>query len=80
MSAPTWVGTALPIIGGILEVLADLAKDDLLGSQTYAYSPDFLAAKLPTAGTTFTDTRRYEGASVILGGVYELTTVVTRVA
>jgi hypothetical protein len=80
VSAPTWAGTALPIVGGILDVLADLAKDDLLGSQTYAYSPDFLAAKLPTVGSIFTDTRRYEGASVILGGVYELTTTVTRVA
>jgi CARDB len=80
VSAPTWVGTALPIVGGILDVLADLAEDDLLGSQTYAYSPDFLAAKLPTVGSIFTDTRRYEGASVILGGVYELTTTVTRFA
>jgi hypothetical protein len=44
------------------------------------YSPDFLAAKLPTAGSSFTDVRRYEGESLILAGVYELTTVVTRVA
>jgi hypothetical protein len=31
VSAPTWAGTALPLVGGILDVLADLAKDDLLG-------------------------------------------------
>jgi hypothetical protein len=79
VSAPTWVGTALPIVGGILEVLADLAKDDLIASQTYAYSPDFLAAKLPTVGSFF-DVRRYEDKTPILGGVYELTTQVTRVA
>jgi CARDB protein len=80
VSAPTWVGAAVPIVGGILDVLAELAKDDLIASQTYAYSPDFLAARLPTVGTVFTDTRRYEDTTPILGGAYELRTTVTRVA
>jgi hypothetical protein len=38
---------------------------------TAANSPDFLAAKLPTAGSSLTDVRRYEGGSIILGGVYD---------
>lgn len=80
VAAPTWVGAALPIMGGVLDLIADLAEDDLLGSQTYAYSPLFLATKAPAVGSRFTDVRRYEGASAILGGVYDLTTVVTRVA
>jgi hypothetical protein len=79
-SVPAWIATATPIIGTALKVITSLAADDLLGSQTYAYDPVFLAAKLPTVFSSFTDTRRYEGASVILGGVYELTTVVTRVS
>jgi hypothetical protein len=80
VSAPAWVGTAVPIVRGILDVLADLAKDDLHASQTYAYSPDFLAAKLPTVNSGFTDVRRYEDSTPIFGGVYELKTLVTRVA
>jgi hypothetical protein len=80
LSAPTWVGTAVTVVGGILKELAELAKDELHASQTYAYSADFLAAKLPTVGTTFTDVRRYEDTSFLSPGVYELTTSVTRVA
>jgi CARDB len=80
LPAPPWVGTATPIIAGVLNAIASLAEDDLLGTQTYAYSPLFLATKLPAVGSSFTDVRRLEGGSVILGGVYDLTTVVTRVA
>jgi len=80
VSASPWVATATPIISGALKIIADLAEDDLIGSQTYVYSPLFLATKLPTVGASFTDTRRYVDDTPILGGVYELTTVVTRVA
>jgi len=80
VAASPWVAGATPIIGGALKILADLAEDDLIGSQTYAYSPLLLAAKLPTVGSSFTDVRRYQDGTPILGGVYELTTVVTRVA
>jgi hypothetical protein len=79
-SASPWVATATPIIGGALKLIADLAEDDLIGSQTYAYSPQLLAAKLPAVGSSLTDVRRYEDGTPILGGAYELTTVVTRVA
>lgn len=79
-AASPWVAGATPIIGGALKIIADLAEDDLIGTQTYAYSPVLLAAKLPTVGSSFTDVRRYEDGTPILGGVYELTTTVTRVA
>jgi hypothetical protein len=60
--------------------MVTVAEDDLIGSQTYAYSPLFLAAKLPTVNSSFTDVRRYEDKTPILGGAYDLTTTVTRIA
>jgi hypothetical protein len=79
VSAPTWVGTAVPIVGGILGVIAGLAEDDLVGSQTYAYSRAFLEAKAPAVGSSFTEIRRY-GSDSVFSGLYDLTTTVTRVA
>ena len=50
--------------------------DDLIGSQTYAYDPTYLASRLPAAGSSFTDTRTYSGG----GGEYTMTVLVSRTA
>jgi len=77
---PTWVSTTLTLIGQAMDYIAGWAQDDLLGSQTFTYSPTLLANKLPTVGGTFNDTRIYSGASSSGGAVYDMTVAVTRVA
>jgi hypothetical protein len=71
-----WVGTALTKVGDGLDYILRWAwADDLIGSQTYAYGPAYLAGRLPAAGASFTDTRTYTGGD---GGTYTLTVAVTR--
>jgi hypothetical protein len=71
-----WLGSALVKVGDALDYINSWAADDLVGSQTYAYSATTLASRLPAAGQSFTDTRTYTGG----GGTYTMTTLVTRVA
>jgi hypothetical protein len=51
------------------------AADDLIGSLTYTYRPEYLAQRLPAIGRSFADTRTYGGG----GGTYTMTTMVSRV-
>jgi hypothetical protein len=76
----TWLSTTLSLMAEATNVISALAEDDLLGSQTFAYSPVFLAGKLPTIGSSFTDARRYSGGFTSGGAVYDMTLAVTRVA
>jgi hypothetical protein len=75
---PMWLGTASTLMGDAIGKLKVFCLDDLLGSQTYTYSPVLLASKLPAVGGSFSDTRSYVDDG-ILGSNYTITTVVTRV-
>lgn len=73
--APAWVGATASAIGTAMSYILQWASDDLLGSNTYAYSADYLASALPSRGMSFTDTRMYEGS----GAKYSLTMQVSRI-
>lgn len=70
-----WVGKASTAVGKGLEFLLSWAEDDLLGTNTYAFSPAGLASALPNRGTSFVDTRIYESSDA----KYSLTMHVSRV-
>lgn len=70
-----WVGKASTAVGKGLDLVLNWAEDDLLGSNTYAFSPESLASALPNRGTSFVDTRIYENGDA----KYSLTTYVSRV-
>lgn len=73
--APEWVGKASTAVGKGLEFILNWAEDDLLGTNTYAFSAEGLASALPARGMTFTDTRIYENGDAR----YSLTMTVSRV-
>ncbi len=77
---PSWVSATLSLVGQAMDYIAGWAQDDLLGSQTFTYSPALLASRLPAVGGTFNDTRTYSGAPSSGGAVYDMTVAVTRVA
>ena len=70
-----WLGTASNKIGDAIDQIIAWAEDDFLASQTYTYSPVYLASRLAAVGSSFSDVRGYIGG----GGDYTMTTVVTRV-
>jgi CARDB len=70
-----WLGKALDALGDLIDYINSWAADDLIGSQTYAYDPVYLASRLPAVGGSFDDTRTYSGG----GGEYTMTVRVTRV-
>jgi hypothetical protein len=73
--APAWVGTATTTMGKAMNFILGWADDDLLGTNTYAFDAAGLAAALPNRGTSFTDTRLYQGSDA----KYSLTMVVSRI-
>jgi hypothetical protein len=74
-TAQTWLAKALTCVGdGLNWVLAQIWADDLIGSNTYTYTPAYLASRLPAAGGSFDDTRYYTDGDA----VYTLTVQVTR--
>jgi hypothetical protein len=75
LGAPAWIGTTLTTVGTALNVIAGWLKDDLIGSQTYAYDLLSLASRLPSVGSSFSDVRSFTDS-----GHYKLTVQVTRVA
>jgi hypothetical protein len=70
-----WLSKAIGKMGDLLAYINSWAADDLIGSQTYTYRPEYLAQRLPAIGGSFTDTRTYSGG----GGEYTMTTMVSRV-
>ncbi len=75
LGAPAWVGPATTTMGKALDEILDWADDDLLGSETYAYSSAYLTDALPSRGLSVTDTRRYDDGDA----TYTLTTRITRI-
>jgi CARDB len=74
--AAPWAATAFTKVGDGLDWILRWAwADDLIGSQTYAYDPAYLAGRLPAVGGSFTDTRTYTGGD---GGTYTLSINVSR--
>jgi hypothetical protein len=71
----SWLASALDKVAEALDWINSWAADDLIGSQTYAYAPQYLASRLPAIGGSFTETRTYSGG----GGSYTMTVQVTRV-
>jgi hypothetical protein len=69
-----WMGKISTGIGDVLAYINSWAADDLIGSQTFGYSPVYLASRLPTVGSSFNDTRVYNDS-----GEYTMTLQVTRV-
>jgi hypothetical protein len=69
-----WLGSdePYPVFNGVGEP----GTEHLVGTQTWTYSPVYLASRLPAAGQSFTDTRTYTGG----GGEYTMTVQVTRTA
>jgi hypothetical protein len=73
---PIWLGSALNKIGDAIDwIKSFIWVDDLVGTQTYTYSPTYLASRLSTVGGNFPDARTYSGG----GGEYTIATQVTRV-
>jgi hypothetical protein len=70
-----WVGKASTAVGKGLDFILNWAEDDLLGTNTYAFSTEGLASALPNRGTSFTDTRIYENGDA----KYSLTMYISRV-
>ncbi|MGH9276770.1 MAG: CARDB domain-containing protein [Acidimicrobiales bacterium] len=70
---PEWVGTATTKVGDAIEYFVGVWEDDLLGTNTYAFSADGLASALPNRGSSFLDTRVYDA-----NAKYSLTMVVSR--
>ncbi|MDP1806984.1 MAG: CARDB domain-containing protein, partial [Acidimicrobiales bacterium] len=62
-------------VGKGLDFMLNWAEDDLLGTNTYAFSAAGLAAALPNQGTSFVDTRIYTDGDA----KYSLTMYVSRV-
>ena len=73
--APAWVGAASTAVGTALGHILGWADDDLLGSNTYAFSAAALATALPARGSSLLDTRTYSGS----GATYTLTLSISRV-
>ncbi|HET9444307.1 MAG TPA: hypothetical protein VFO65_13335, partial [Acidimicrobiales bacterium] len=73
--APAWVSGTATAMGTAMGYILGWADDDLMGSSTYAYGVDSLAGALATRGTSFVDTRTYEGG----GARYTLTLRVSRI-
>jgi CARDB protein len=69
-----WMGKVSTGIGDVLAYINSWAADDKIGSQTFAFSPVYLASRLPTVGSSFNDTRVYDDS-----GNYTMTVQVTRV-
>lgn len=69
-----WVGKASTAVGKGLNFILNWAEDDLLGTNTYAFSAEGLASALPNRGS-FVDTRIYENGDA----KYSLTMYVSRV-
>jgi hypothetical protein len=76
--APGWATTAVGVMSVSLGTIVSWAEDDLLGSETFAYDPTYLASRLPSVGNTFTDSRRFVTGGA-LGSDYTLTLQFTRV-
>jgi hypothetical protein len=70
-----WVGKASTAVGKGLDFILNWAEDDLLGTNTYAFSAAGLASALPNRGTSFVDTRIYTDGDA----KYSLTMHVSRV-
>ena len=74
--APVWVTKAIPYVAeGVDWVLANLS-DDLMTTETFAFSPADLASKAPLKGQSTVYTRYLEGG----GGLYTLNLRITRVS
>ncbi len=73
--APAWVGATTSAMGKAMDFILGWAQDDLLGTNTYAFSADSLAAALPSRGTSFADTRTYTNGDA----TYTLTIYVSRI-
>ena len=72
---PTWIGAATSAMGKAMDFILGWAEDDFMGSATYGYSADYLAAALPSRGMAFADTRTYSSD----GATYTLTTSISRI-
>jgi hypothetical protein len=57
--APAWVGVTLGYVGTATNLIGQLLADDLMGSQTLAYSKSELDARLPAPGTFFDQTLNF---------------------
>jgi hypothetical protein len=74
--APVWVNKAIPYVQqGVDWVLSNL-EDDLMVTQTFAFSPADLAGKVPLKGQSTIYPRTFEGG----GGKYTLNLRITRVS
>lgn len=57
--APTWVGVTLGYIGTATNLIGQLLADDLMGSQTVAYSRSYLDTRLTAPGKYFDRTLNF---------------------
>jgi CARDB len=74
---PLWLGDAFQKVADAISwITSNIWADDLVGTQTWTYSPTYLASRLPAVGGSFLDTRTYNNGD---GGEYTMTTQVTRV-
>jgi hypothetical protein len=73
--APSWVGVALGYMGTATSYIGQWLRDDMMGSDTFAYTKTQLDARLPSVGSSFTDERYFHN-----GPDYRLTLRVRRTA
>ena len=75
--APAWTEKAGTVMTKVANYCLDWYADDLLGKVEFAYSPEYLALRLPATNTSFSDTRILGGSST--DATYSVTLQVTRV-
>lgn len=74
--APPWVTKAIPYVEEGVKWAMEYLEDDLMKTDTFAFSPADLAAKAPLKGQSTISTRYLAGG----GGIYYLNLRVTRVS
>lgn len=80
LAGPEWAIYASPLMAGAVDTILGWFDDDVIGSQTYAFTPIDLAMRIPLPGQSFDDTRYYMGAESSADARYSVTMRFTRVA
>lgn len=74
--APVWVTKAIPYVAQGTDWILSNLNDDLMDTETFAFSPADLAGKAPLKGQSSVYTRYLEGG----GGLYSVNLRITRVS
>ncbi len=80
LAGPDWAFLASPYMAEAVDTILSWVSDDVIGSQTYAFTPVDLAQRIPLPGNSFDDTRYLFGAEGSADASYTVTFKITRVS